>query len=358
MSSNKRVRTVTASGSFEKMGLKIGRECAPISKSMLSAARAGLKERGISWGMAIEQSALRLPYAEEFDPEYVKFIRGYARGAQQRFEDMFVLLCQDEKGMCTDIAVNMDATADGSVMSAHTEDWKPEDEKHVVLVRGEPDGETSFLLMTLGGLEFIGGMNSAGISFTGNSLSQNDARVGIPKIFLADRIAGSETIGEAVSAALAIDRGSSYNSNICHSSGEMYSVEGSATDAALIYPKSGCLVHTNHYIHPKMAKYEGLFSEGGSGTYFPMGSSSLIRYNRALRLVKDKLGQVTRQTLISILSDHVDFPHSICRHADKSASRFDQSKTIYAMIADVTNLDLWVCLGEPCKGRFERHSLG
>lgn len=336
----------------------MGRECASVCRSLLACARANFKERGISWDLAVERSEPYLPYAESHDPVYVDYLRGYARGAGQRFEDLFVLLCQDERGLCTDVAVNMDGTADGSVLSAHTEDWKPEDEGHAVLIHGEPDKGPSFLIMTLGGLEFVGGLNTSGISFTGNSMSQNDTRVGIPKMFLANRIARARTLGEATSAALALDRGSSYNSNICHSSGEMYSVEASATDSVLIYPDNGCLVHTNHYLHPRMAKYEGLFFEGDSGAYMPLGSSSIVRYNRALRLTREQLGEVTRETLVSIMSDHVNFPDSICRHPQKGAPRLDQYKTIYATIADVTNLDLWVCIGEPCKGRFEKHSLG
>jgi len=353
----KKTPTVAASGSFEEMGARVGRECASFSKSMLTSARANLKAEGISWELAIERSALYLPYAEDFDPKFLEYIKGYARGSKHRFEDLFVLLCQEERGLCTDVAVNSEATADGSVLSAHSEDWRPEDEKHAVLLHGEPRNQPSFLLMTLGGLELVGGINSSGISFTGNSLSQNDIRIGIPKMYLSNRIARARTLSEAISAALATERGSSYNNNICHSSGEMYSVEASATDSALIYPKAGCLVHTNHYLHPKMAKYEALFTDGSSGTYMPFGSSSVVRYNRALRLVRGKHGQVTRETLASILSDHVDFPDSICRHPQRGAARLDQYKTIYATIADLTNLELWVCMGEPCKGQFERHCL-
>jgi len=357
LSSKKRVPKVSASGSYAGMGAKVGRECASVSRSMLASARANFEERGISWDMAIENSTLYLPYAEDFDSKYIDYLRGYARGAKQRFEDLFVLICQDEKGLCTDVAVNMDATADGSVLSAHTEDWRTEDERHAVLLHGRPDDGPAFLLMTLGGLELVGGINSRGISFTGNSLSQNDTRIGIPKMVLSARIASAKTLSEAISAALAPERASSYNNNICHSSGEMYSVEASATDSSLIYPEAGCLVHTNHYLSPKMAKYEALFTDGNSGTFMPSGSSSLTRYNRARRLLNRSLGRVTMETLRSVLSDHVDFPNSICCHPQSEAGHLEQYKTIYATIADLTKLELWVCLGEPCKGKLERHSL-
>jgi len=338
------------------MGLKLGRQCKRIAASMLSQAKSDRTREGIPWSQAVKTGQDYLLFAEEFDPKYIELLRGYSKGSGQRFEEIFAMLCGGERGMCTDVMVNGRTTSDGSVFSAHTEDWGAADEKHVVLVHGTPKGDPSFLTVSLGGFELVSGLNAAGISFSGNSLYQNDMRVGIPKMFLARRIATARTIGEAIEASVAEDRASSYNTNICHPSGEMYCVEASATDYSLLYSHGGFLVHTNHYLDPRMSKYEMLF-RGSGGTHLGDGSSSLVRYHRALRLVKRGLGDIDVEYLTAILSDHVNRPRSICNHSDPGYPLDEQYKTIYATIVDLTRLEMNVCWGSPCEGGFEKYSL-
>lgn len=189
-----RLPFVRASGSYYDMGLEVWHQCKHIAKSMLEKAEAGMSWKGISRDQATARARDCLPYAEEFDPKYIKFLEGYAKGSGVPFGDIFVLLCQDEKGLCTDVSVNGDATSDGSVLSAHTEDWIPSDEAHLVLLNAMPEGEPSFLVMSLGGFELVSGLNSAGICFSGNSLEQNELRVGIPKMCVARRIITSRAI--------------------------------------------------------------------------------------------------------------------------------------------------------------------
>jgi isopenicillin-N N-acyltransferase-like protein len=347
---------VDVSGSYYDMGLELGRQCRRIAQSMLAQAKIDLSRKGIPWSQAITIGQDYLPSAKEFDSKYMELLRGYSVGSELRFEEIFTMLCRDERGLCTDVMVNGHATSDGSVLSAHTEDWLSSDEKHVVLVHGRPRGDPSFLIMSIGGFELVGGLNAAGISFSGNSLSQNDMRIGIPKMFLARRIAASRTIAQAITATVPADRGSSYNNNICHSSGEMYCVEASATDFSLLYSHDGFLVHTNHYLDPRMSRYEMLF-QGRNGRHLGEGSGSLVRYHRALRLVKKELGNINVKYLAAILSDHVNRPNSICNHVDSSLPPGERYKTLYATIVDLTSLEMMVCFGNPCKGKFEKYSL-
>ena len=315
-----------------------------------------MKGRGITWDQATGNASDYLPYAQEYDPVYIEFMKGYAKGSGLTFEDLFTLVCRGERGFCTDVAVNGDATSDGSVYSAHTEDWTSGDQKHVVLIRGKPDKGPSFIVMSLAGLEMITGLTSAGISFSGNSLYQNDMRTGVPKMCIARRLLSAGKIGDALKAAAPANRASSYNNNICHSSGEMYCVEGSATDFALLYPHEGYLVHTNHYLDPRMIKFETIFSDP-AGKSLEEGSGSVVRYHRALGIVRRNLGSVTIQTLKEILSDHVNSTSSICCHENPASPKNERYKTIYAVISDLTRLEMHVCLGNPCKGKWKVFSI-
>ncbi|MFB0523727.1 MAG: C45 family autoproteolytic acyltransferase/hydrolase, partial [Candidatus Bathyarchaeia archaeon] len=187
-------------------------------------------------------------------------------------------------------------------------------------------------------------------------LVQSDVRIGVPKEFVARRILASKTIGDAIRAALPEKRGSSYNNNLCDSSGEIYSLEGSATDFCALYAHEGYLVHTNHYLSERMARYEAAFQNGKDKSP-GAGVNSIIRYNRALRLLKRELGKVTVNSLAKIISDHVNHPNSICRHIDESDPPLERCKTIYSVIINLTDLKLLICHGNPCTAEYKEYKL-
>jgi len=350
-------RIVEASGSHHEIGFKLGERCKDLAESMMEDMRIRMKAAGLTWERAVSKARKHLPFAEQFDPEYVEWIRGYAEGSGFKFDDLFAYFCQEAAGgLCTDIAVNNEVTSDGSVLSAHTEDWYPLDEKHLVLIRGKPKGEPAFLAMTLGGLQIDCGLNSAGISVTQNSLYQTDVRIGVPSGFVARKILASKTIGDAMRVALPEKRGLSYNNNLCDSSGEIYSLEGSATDFCTLYAHEGYLVHTNHYLSQRMAKYEASFQKAKEKSP-GANADSIIRYNRALRLLKRELGKVTVASLKNILSDHVNHPNSICRHIDESDPPLERYKTIFSIIIDATHLKVLICQGNPCIAEYKEYKL-
>ena len=356
MAKGRRAKVVEASGSYEAMGSKVGSACRREVRGMLGAARENLQRRSLDWERSKVNAAKHLPFVEAYNPDQIAYVRGYSKGSGVPFEDLFLSFCLDEKGLCSDIMVNGEATADGGVYSAHTEDWTPLSEQFLVLLRCRPKGRPSALVMTMGGLEWITGLNSAGITLTGNSLYQNDTRVGVPKLMVAPKVLASTTPGEALAAATPPHRASSYNNNITHSSGEMYCVEGTATDFAVLCPERGFLVHTNHYLHPRLAQYETAF--GGPGVRTIEGASStIVRYHRALRLIRSQLGQVTKESLMEVMRDHVNRPGSICRHADRGLPAHEQTKTTYSIVLDPVKLKMHLCMGNPCEGEFVEHGL-
>jgi len=349
MAKNAKLKTVKVSGSYDRIGREAGKACKQQVRGMIKEAEGIISRLGLDWSKASSRAAKHLPYVAEYNPDFVEFVKGYSAGSGVSLDDLFVLFGLDEKGLCTDVAVNQEATADGGVYSAHTEDWTPKSQEFVTLLRCKPKNGPDIMVVTLGGLEWICGINSSGLSLTGNSLYHNDVRIGIPKLTMAHKILASKSIGDAMAAATPANRASSYCNNICHSSGEMYSVEGSATDFAALYPQQGYLVHTNHYLHPSMLKYESVFGSEGNRC-IEQSSSTLVRYHRALRLTRSQLGSITQDTLSSILSDHVGRPGSICRHEEKHLPAHERTKTTFAVIFDLKKLSVRLWMGNPCKG--------
>jgi len=340
---------VVAGGKPFEMGRAVGRKCAARGIAYRRSFAASVEHStGVAWAKAVDRARLYLPHAEDFCPDFVEELRGYAEGARMPFDEVFTLCCHEllsPRGFrgCTDLAVSGDVTEDGSVLVAHNEDWAPGPLDTAVLVHGKPKGKPEFFATSYAGIFPSAAMNSAGISLTGNALEPNDERIGVPKIFPVRKTLESRRIGEALEYAMPPNRASSYN-NICSDkNGEIYSLEGSATDCAWIYAVDGYLVHTNHYTADKMLRFEASPHDQ---------RTSVIRYNRALRLIEEQLGSVTVDSLKAILRDHMNKPGSICRHADQGTHPLDVSETIFSVIFDLTNLRAHVLKGKPCKGEY------
>jgi isopenicillin-N N-acyltransferase-like protein len=348
MSGAARLQVVEVSGKPFDMGRQAGKKCAAKAKVYRNAIAGSIEfYTGMKWARAVEQSKFYLPHAKDFYPDFVEELEGYAEGAGITFEEAFTLCCHELlsslgfKG-CTDIVVSDQVTADGSVLAGHNEDWDASCLQTVVLLHAKPSKKPSFICTSYAGLAPSTGMNDRGVCLTGNALSPNDTRIGIPKIFPVRKVLEARRIGEALESAMPKGRASSYN-NICSDkNGEIYSLEGSATDCAWLYSIDGYLVHTNHYTAEKMRRFE---SE-------PVSVGSTVRYNRALRLIERQLGDVTVESLTDVFKDHVNRPNSICGHRNPKVHPLDSSETIFSVIYDLKKLRLHVCKGHPCEGRY------
>jgi isopenicillin-N N-acyltransferase-like protein len=190
----------------------------------------------------------------------------------------------------------------------------------------------------VGGLYLSIGLNSAGVCLTGNELTPNDERPGIPRLLIARALLCATSLEEAVSIALHPDRASSYNNLISTRSGKMVSVEASATDHELLDPQDGWLVHTNHYTHPRMKQYERTPDHM---------ATSVSRYDRARALMQARPGPATLPMLKGFLTDHDSSPAALCRHGERV-------KTVFSALIDLTTGTVDATVGNPCMGEFER----
>lgn len=351
---------IDASGSHYEIGHQLGTQCKDLAMKLKDEAREFLQQSNTTLKKAVASSEKYIPYVEKFYPEHLDELRGYADATGIEFEEAFAWIhswffaIQMSRG-CTDIAVNCDLTIDGNVYSAHNEDAEPEWEEYVVIVRVDPDDAPSFIGVSYGGLFVDYGVNEMGISISGNGLFPNDTRIGIPKFFPLRKVLASKTIGAAMIASTPPLRANSFNNVICDENGEMYSMEGSATDFAVFYAEDGYLVHTNHYLSPEMKKYESYFDTSNDRS--PIKPNTIIRQNRAKRLIKQELGSISVDTLKRILSDHVNYPRSICRHDEDWNPSEDRWKTLWSGIIDVSNHAILFCKGNPCEGEYVTYKL-
>lgn len=331
------------------------------------AARASLEQLynksreyyGGQWGLLLAQSHPFRKATEEALPNVLEEMRGCAEGAGIAFEDLFLmsveeLLYEEVRGQCSpatqnrgegkakgcsDLAAAPPATVDGHVWLAHNNDLGRSTQEHLFVTHFRVKGEPEILAVTVGGLYISIGINDAGISLTGNQLTANDSRVGVPRLLMVRDILARTSFESALKAALLPERASSYNNIVAARTGEIVDVEGSATSYELLdaEQQGGTVVHTNHYIAPAMLKFEA--DDAGK---LPSAS----RCARAFEYANKYRGKIGFEVCARFVRDHVYAPWSVCKHAGLSV-------TVFGAIIDLSELKMWLARGNPCEEEFE-----
>lgn len=311
-------------------------------------------ELELTWEGAKIQARKYLPFVEERYPQYVEEMRGIAQGANVEFADVMALNTMEavttdalHLTRCTSFCVNERRTADGHVLAAHNEDWIPEDEDDVFVVQAKPADEPPFLAMTYGGLLPNVGLNAYGIAQLIDSVYPSDSRIGIPRLVVSRAVLAARRISGAIGRTLVPHRAAGYNHVIIHESGEMFSIEVSATRFEILHGTDGYLVHTNHYLSDGM---KGIESDPEELI------SSRVRYFRASRLLRESTSH-TIKSLQVIQKDHVNLPNSVCNHAVDWTDPLDREKTINAMVIDLTAREMHICWGNPCSNSYHTYHL-
>lgn len=349
---------IKVAGTHLEMGQQIGEAMREqVQRSIANAhilLDAAFDSLDLTWKGAQNQSRKYLPFAEERYPQYVDELRGIAQGANVAFDDVVVLNVMEavttdalHLTRCTSMAVNECRTADGHILAAHNEDWIPEDEDDVFVVSARPDTEPPYLAMTYGGLLPNVGFNAHGIAQLIDSVYPGDSRIGIPRLVVARAVLSSRRISGAIGRTLIPHRAAGYNHLLVHESGELYSIEVSARKFEILYGLDGYMVHTNHYIDPRMRDIEKDPEEL---------LSSRVRYHRASRLLRQE-EKHTIESLQAIQKDHVNIPNSICNHNIEGLDPLDREKTISALVIDLTAREMHITWGNPCQNSYHTYQL-
>jgi isopenicillin-N N-acyltransferase-like protein len=312
-------------------------------------------ELGVAdWAEGIRIARRYLPFIEGALPQYLDEMRGLAEGAGVSFDDILVLntiesITADRLHLgCTSLAAGLEATADGSVLVAHNEDWYPDDLEDVFLVHGEPEGEPSFLAVSYGGLLPNVGFNAAGIAQCCDTVYATDVRLGIPRTIVARHVLSATSLEGAAEAALHPQRAAGYNHLLASAGGEIVNLEASATRHGRLPAVDGLAAHTNHYVSPAMIALE----ESPEAR-----SHSRARLNQARRRLDEVRGAIDSAALVEVLSDHGDFPHSICSHVLNEPSPLDNQLTIASLVMNLTQRTMLAGWGNPCQATFATFAL-
>lgn len=295
-----------------------------------------------------------LPLIEEHSPSIAEEMRGIGEGCNRPYEDLVMLSLHEElKGIaanCTSFALTGNATEDGEVLQGQTWDIPVElcREAHPLLLLRKGGQGPSVFTFSYSGILAGAGFNEAGISLSWNSVPQLKITTGIPTYILIAELLQQDTIGGALKAIARAKRAGCFNLVITDTT-EIFMVEATPDDIAIL-SSSAALGHANHYISPKFNGEQPM-----DMVMSRYNASSIVRQSRIDRLIEERIGLFSAESCQSLLKDHVNHPHSICRHPGDG----DETPliTCAAWIIKPGAKTWWVSGGPPCSHPFFSYSL-
>ena len=310
---------------------------------------------GETWAATVERGKSFLARAQAFAPDLVEEIRGIAEGADRAFMDIFLLNARSEilfnpqvlAQECTSVAALPEATTSGEVLLAQNWDWYKEVvDCQVILKIRQPEGKPSLMTFTEAGQLAKIGMNTAGIGLVVNNLVSDQPRAGVPWIFMTRRVLESSHLAQAMGYVLNTPRAHSINFLIGYAEGEAVNLETSPVEEHILWPHNGSFVHTNHYLEPgKNFRDLKPLRDPYLSTY--------LRFVRTQKAMTASTGSIDVEKILAILSDHVDWPFSVCSHENPAVEPLRQIVTCLSIIMNLNRRQIHFTLGNPCQGEVQ-----
>lgn len=283
-----------------------------------------------------------LPATMWHHPSLVTELEGMSAGAEVRFEDLLVLMCEEELmdmhdmkfSKCTTVALR---TKKG-ILVGHNEDWMGSYAKNGLYVLKLKMGcHRSLSVNYIGSLPGSGcGLSGNGLCFTANSLNPGRFRYGVPVKFQFRAILEARSLKEAV-----------------HCDIEDSSIAGSTTygwkNSKIVdiedffghhetFTRKKLLIHTNHPLKRKEQQKSNTPRE------------SVVRLRRAQELLQDEK-EFSLEGLKALLKDH---KANICSHTAKHTT---WGATITSVIMNPGEQWMEVCWSNPCTHSYHRYVL-
>jgi isopenicillin-N N-acyltransferase like protein len=314
--------------------------------------REQLARRGIA-DADVKRLALAMqPMIAAFDPDYLQEMRGIADGADVALEGVIIVNCRTEMMFgheqimnlgtalddgCTGLVVLPAASASGRLMHAHNWDWREECVDTGIVLRVQRTDGPNVLCFTEAGSLARHGLNSVGVSLTGNFLTSNVDYLepaDVPLVLIRRKMLESSSIAAAMRVLWGSRRFCSNNMMVAQAEGEAFSLECAPNEIFVLEPTADILVHANHWVtDAARVKLEdrGLLTS----------PDSLYRHRRTAAALAKAAGRIDWDVVKTILSDEFGKPDSVLR--SPRAVAFDSiSCTVATTLMDPTDGAMWI----------------
>ena len=348
----KEFQVVECRGTPYEIGQQYGEACRENIKKSLEMNLYGLS----AWYKAPKQNVITnamrfLPNVQDFDPYLIEMLKGQAQGSGLSFEEVFSLRCMSElviyynqiTSLCTSFAATGKATKEGKTILGQTIDWAPDTPLNLLKIH-HADGLVQFALTIGSFAEYT--LNSTGFGICANATFGMDYSFNIPLGCYLPKAMRQRTAGEAMEVLKGVARGLGYY-HLANDKGEIIGIESVHNDFEIIKPERDMLVHSNHYLTERFKERDMV------NMVVP---DSPFRVKRIQQLMNEHYGELTPQLVMEILSDHENYPHSICSHVDLSSAPM-LSETLTAFIMIPGEQKMYIAYGNPCSFEFVEYKL-
>jgi len=311
----------------------------------------------LEWDEVLRRAAMFIPAVEAYDSEIMDEIRGIAEGSGRGVEEIMAINVRTElmygisrpSTECTAIVALPPATADGHVLVGQNWDWHPSQKEASVILQVRQEGRPNVVILTEAGLVGKMSMTAAGLGLCVNLLvcDQDRCACKVPMHVLLRGMANAETMGDAIAAVGKAGRSSSANFVIVHEEGEAIDVEAAPDDYDCVNPEDGVLIHTNHFTSLRLRVKDRQKAEA---------PHTLIRMQRAEKLVRPRVGEISVETFKEAFRDHFNYPDSICRHPDPRDAEHLHRESVASVIMDLTEKRMLVSWGPPCTNPYREYT--
>jgi isopenicillin-N N-acyltransferase-like protein len=323
--------------------------------------RAFAHAAGWSWQQAVEAASALVPSVRQSFPRYLEEMEGIAEGAGLTFEDVFTMNARTEvmwagtvrqsdqlrasyARECSSFALLPSRTANRHTMVGQTWDWLVQGFDSVVVLEVEQDQGPNFVTIVEAGLLAKSSLNSSGLGVCVNTLVSTEDRgeAGVPFHVIIRALADCDSLTDAIYVTSKHRRSSSGNFMLGHADGTAVNLETAPGGVAGVRPQlpvDGALVHTNHFVDPP--------GHGGELAHYAM-ADSYIRLQRVRESIAGAQEPATVESLHAAMSDHADYPSSVCCHPDPREDDAEQWATVMAVVMDLEARTVHLSHGNPC----------
>lgn len=342
---------ITVEGSHFEMGLQHGALCAERIRTLFNHTMdLFLLRQKTGKDEVLSRCSGYLPTLEKHCPHLVEEVKGIAAGAGFSLPEVLFLhmrteLAHRNKSGCSAFAVSPDVSKNGILLSGQNWDNLPYFKDKMIVLRLRPKNKPEVMQVTFPGVIGYIGINSRGVSIWDNQLMCPGWKVGVPHYFLKRMVLEQDSMEGAVELLFKSEKASSENFVITDGSGKICSVECTPHDIEILAAGNGAICHTNHFLSNKFLSQERYVAE------LPDTCSRLVRFRELLEKFHARLSSETMKT---ILSDHENFPNSLCRHVDHSSQSMI---TCSSVIAEPARGLLYVAPGNPCVTQYFKYDL-
>ncbi len=346
-----RYREVHVSGSPREMGRQIGDAVGEQVRGFCQQALEHVN-RTVAVTSELADAVVRdsLSAAEQYSPEMVQELRGVAEASGVTLEQVMLLQVRNQftEGMdhaCTALSLAPRATRSGSALVAQNWDNDPALDEFTIVLTRRPTGKPAIMNVTQAGLISYLGFNAAGIGVCVNTLPAPSRPAGVPHYFTLRGVYEATCLEDAVAAVHRARRAIPANMMMATPQGPA-NLEITIDDVHVLRD-SQALTHTNHCLHPELHAVND---------QFPELIESHPRKRRIDALLLDAGEMLSLEQVKAVLSDHQDFPRSICRHPNDDP-RFGFMTSVFSIIIDVEQRAMHVTRGNPCSQPYETYQL-